>query len=146
MGYPSRPGLFLWACVCSLSLYDWKTVYTGANPVAQRQPTFDWEKASNIPKRLRKTSVDTDPSQLAPSTALNWTSCFENYTCTKLEVPLDYENPSIGSTGIAFIKLAAQNNSNAVPNILINQGEICVKRSKTRLAKCLYRWSRRVWS
>ncbi|KIW36100.1 hypothetical protein, variant [Exophiala oligosperma] len=103
MIFYSRSGSFLWACVCCLSLFDWKTVYTGASPVAERKPTFDWAK-------------------LAPSAVLNWTQCFENYTCTKLKVPLDYENPSIGSTGIAFIKLAAKNNSDTAPNILINQG------------------------
>jgi len=115
--------LFLWAFACCLSLYDRGTVYTSASPVAGTQTSFDWNKASTIlEESVQILSYCTDPCQLTPSTSLNWTPCFENYTCTRLKVPLDYKNPSVGSTAIAFIKLAAQNNSGTAPNLLINQG------------------------
>ncbi|RYP07373.1 hypothetical protein DL765_009184 [Monosporascus sp. GIB2] len=59
---------------------------------------------------------------IRPSPTLEWTPCFEAFTCAKLEVPLDYGDPSIGSTGIAFIKLAGRNASEDAENILIIQG------------------------
>jgi len=36
---------------------------------------------------------------------LNYTPCFNpNFTCANLEVPLDYDNPDVGTTTIAFLK------------------------------------------
>lgn len=55
------------------------------------------------------------------STELSWTPYWDNFTCTMLEVPLDYTDPSIGSTGIAFIKKASSNVS--AEDLVINPGK-----------------------
>ncbi|KAF1817589.1 hypothetical protein P152DRAFT_510789 [Eremomyces bilateralis CBS 781.70] len=47
--------------------------------------------------------------EIQPSPELIWTSCFDNFTCAMLEVPLDYTDPSIGSTNVAFIKKPSSN-------------------------------------
>ncbi|KAL2793154.1 hypothetical protein BJX66DRAFT_326213 [Aspergillus keveii] len=54
----------------------------------------------------------------------DWSSVklFENYTCAKLKVPLDYDNPSVGTTAIAFIKLSATNVAEDTCSLLINPG------------------------
>lgn len=40
-----------------------------------------------------------------PSKELKWTNCYaENLQCTYLTVPLDYADPSIGTTDIAFMR------------------------------------------
>ncbi|KAI6554368.1 hypothetical protein MCOR04_010581 [Pyricularia oryzae] len=46
---------------------------------------------------------------IIPSANLTWTQCFDDFTCAKLQVPLDYSNKSTGTTSIAFIKLAGKN-------------------------------------
>ncbi|RYO94770.1 hypothetical protein DL766_000033 [Monosporascus sp. MC13-8B] len=68
---------------------------------------------------------------IRPSPTLEWTPCFEAFTCAKLEVPLDYADPSIGSTGIAFIKLAGRNAAEDAENILIIHGRRYTHSSKT---------------
>lgn len=38
---------------------------------------------------------------------IQYVPCFENFTCTNIEVPLDYDNLTAGTTSIAFIKHTA---------------------------------------
>ncbi|PKK44721.1 hypothetical protein CI102_12153 [Trichoderma harzianum] len=59
---------------------------------------------------------------IVPSANLTWTPCFDDFTCSKLEVPLDYSNKSLGTTSIAFIKLAGKNATIESPSIIINSG------------------------
>lgn len=61
-----------------------------------------------------------DFSQLTPSPDLDWKPCYENLTCTILEVPLDYKNATAGTTGIAFIKYSSSNPD--AEDILLNPG------------------------
>jgi hypothetical protein len=61
---------------------------------------------------------------IKPSANLSWTPCFDNFTCSNLEVPLDYANMSLGTTSIAFIKLAGKNATEASPSIVLIPGEI----------------------
>ncbi|KAI2634948.1 Alpha/Beta hydrolase protein [Hypomontagnella submonticulosa] len=61
-----------------------------------------------------------DSIQLSPN--LQWVPCYDDFTCTKLEVPIDYTNISLGTTGIAFIKLAGSNATDDAESILINPG------------------------
>ncbi|GIJ86595.1 hypothetical protein Asppvi_005485 [Aspergillus pseudoviridinutans] len=63
-----------------------------------------------------------DWASIEPSPDLQWTPCFDNFTCARLQVPLDYGDPSRGTTAIAFIKLAATNVTQNTQNLLINQG------------------------
>jgi pimeloyl-ACP methyl ester carboxylesterase len=53
---------------------------------------------------------------------LNWTPCFDKFTCSRLQVPLDYTDPSAGNTAIAFIKHPALNASAETRDILYNPG------------------------
>jgi hypothetical protein len=69
-------------------------------------------------------SQDLMRCQIAPCTDLDWTPCFDNYTCARLEVPLDYSNTSLGTTSIAFMKLPAENAPESAENLLLNDGKI----------------------
>ncbi|KAF2647399.1 hypothetical protein K491DRAFT_784747 [Lophiostoma macrostomum CBS 122681] len=64
----------------------------------------------------------SDWKDITPSPDLKWTPCFDTYSCARLLVPLDYSNPSIGTTSIAYIKLSAKNESSSSQNIQINPG------------------------
>jgi pimeloyl-ACP methyl ester carboxylesterase len=59
------------------------------------------------------------------SPGFDWKPCYELFTCTKLEVPLDYADESAGTVGIAFIKWttnATTTASNSAQDILLNPG------------------------
>ncbi|XHG09727.1 hypothetical protein AWENTII_012769 [Aspergillus wentii] len=60
--------------------------------------------------------------RITPSTNVSWAPCFNNFTCTRLQVPLDYGDVSLGSTAIAFIKYPAKNITKDTQNIVINPG------------------------
>ncbi|PYH46475.1 alpha/beta-hydrolase [Aspergillus saccharolyticus JOP 1030-1] len=61
-------------------------------------------------------------SQIEPSANLTWTPCFDAFSCSRLEVPLDYANRSLGTTSIAFIKLAGKNATVESPSIVLVPG------------------------
>ncbi|KAI1394350.1 Alpha/Beta hydrolase protein [Hypoxylon trugodes] len=60
-------------------------------------------------------SIPTSPD-------LQWVPCFDDFTCANLEVPIDYEDPTLGTTSIAFIKLRGENATDDAQSILINPG------------------------
>lgn len=74
----------------------------------------------------QNTTMITDFSQLTPSTDIQWQPCFENFTCTRLIVPLDYDNSSAGTAAIAFMKYAAENENNDTKSVLVNPGMLSV--------------------
>ncbi|PYI16958.1 alpha/beta-hydrolase [Aspergillus violaceofuscus CBS 115571] len=59
---------------------------------------------------------------IEPSANLTWTPCFDAFGCSKLEVPLDYANRDLGTTSIAFIKLAGKNATVESPSIVLIPG------------------------
>ncbi|KAK5656090.1 hypothetical protein OQA88_5229 [Cercophora sp. LCS_1] len=59
---------------------------------------------------------------IAPSPNLTWTPCFDNFTCAKLEVPLDYFNTTLGTTFVAFIRLTGKNATADSPSIVLIPG------------------------
>ncbi|KAJ5681630.1 uncharacterized protein N7477_001570 [Penicillium maclennaniae] len=59
---------------------------------------------------------------IEPSAKLTWTPCFDAFNCSRLEVPLDYSNRSLGTTSIAFIKLAGKNATVESPSIVLIPG------------------------
>jgi len=65
-------------------------------------------------------------SQIKPMKNLAWVPCFDRFTCTKLEVPLDYKDDTAGTTHVAFMKWSSNQtstNAHAAPqDILINPG------------------------
>ncbi|KAJ8514256.1 hypothetical protein ONZ45_g8186 [Pleurotus djamor] len=65
-------------------------------------------------------SMVYDFAQIVPSKNISWTPCYNHYTCARLEVPLDYDEPDRGTVAVAFIKLSAI--TQPAPNILINPG------------------------
>ncbi|OJJ96902.1 hypothetical protein ASPACDRAFT_34129 [Aspergillus aculeatus ATCC 16872] len=59
---------------------------------------------------------------IEPSANLTWAPCFDAFGCSRLEVPLDYANRSLGTTSIAFIKLAGKNATVESPSIVLVPG------------------------
>ncbi|SPO01900.1 uncharacterized protein DNG_04573 [Cephalotrichum gorgonifer] len=59
---------------------------------------------------------------IEPSANLTWTPCFDDFTCARLEVPLDYANKSLGTAPIAFIKLAGKNATAESPSVVLIPG------------------------
>ncbi|KAF2027344.1 alpha/beta-hydrolase [Setomelanomma holmii] len=56
-----------------------------------------------------------------PSSAdLHWTRCYNRFHCANLEVPLDYENKTLGSTVVAWIRQEAANSTSI--DLLFNPG------------------------
>ncbi|KAJ7269217.1 Alpha/Beta hydrolase protein [Mycena rebaudengoi] len=45
--------------------------------------------------------------QLTPSQDLDWVQCYSTFQCTRLEVPLDYSDPNVGTAALAIIRLPA---------------------------------------
>jgi pimeloyl-ACP methyl ester carboxylesterase len=54
------------------------------------------------------------------SSKLQWTPCYKRFECANLEVPLDYEKSSPGSTVVAWIRLKATNSSKI--DLIFNPG------------------------
>ncbi|KAI0102614.1 Alpha/Beta hydrolase protein [Nemania sp. FL0031] len=59
---------------------------------------------------------------IEPSSNLSWKPCFDGFTCSKLKVPLDYSNTTLGTTSVAFIKLAGKNATSESPSIVLVDG------------------------
>ncbi|KAJ4348554.1 uncharacterized protein N0V89_009931 [Didymosphaeria variabile] len=57
---------------------------------------------------------------VTPCTDLIWTPCYTNFTCARLIVPLDYAEPTVGNTTIAYIKLSSP--TQPAEDILFNPG------------------------
>ncbi|KAG2412177.1 hypothetical protein HFD88_009733 [Aspergillus terreus] len=60
--------------------------------------------------------------RIEPSANLTWTPCYDDFSCSRLEVPLNYSNRTLGTTSIAFIKLAGKNATAESPSIVLNPG------------------------
>lgn len=56
-----------------------------------------------------------------------WTQCFDGFACSKLEVPLDYSNRNLGTTSIAFLKLAGKNATVESPSIVVIPGKTSIR-------------------
>ncbi|KAF2651820.1 alpha/beta-hydrolase [Lophiostoma macrostomum CBS 122681] len=72
--------------------------------------------------RAENTSMIYDFSLISPTIDPNWVPCFDNFTCTRLQVSLDYSNPSLGNLAIAYIKKSALTPSNDTEDVLVNPG------------------------
>ncbi|KAJ7474199.1 TAP-like protein-domain-containing protein [Mycena latifolia] len=57
--------------------------------------------------------------QLTPSQNLSWVECYSTFQCTRLEVPLDYSNASVGTAALAVIRLQANASSSEYRGPLI---------------------------
>ncbi|KAF3042883.1 hypothetical protein E8E12_003513 [Didymella heteroderae] len=61
-------------------------------------------------------------ADIAVTKDIQWVPCYGgNFTCVSLEVPLDYDDPTVGSTNIAFIKHEATAQP-ALGDMILNPG------------------------
>ncbi|KAF2467317.1 alpha/beta-hydrolase [Lindgomyces ingoldianus] len=84
---------------------------------------FAFASAKPLSTRSNATNTTTVWSfaEVASSASLQWTPCFENFSCANLEVPLDYTKPDVGTINVAFLKKEALQQP-AMGDILINPG------------------------
>ncbi|KAF2191628.1 hypothetical protein K469DRAFT_654738 [Zopfia rhizophila CBS 207.26] len=78
--------------------------------------------ATPLHKRQINGTMAYDFDSLTPSPDIQWTPCFDQFTCTVLDVPLDYEDESVGTVGIAFVRWSTNSTSNSTQDILVNPG------------------------
>ncbi|CEJ94915.1 hypothetical protein VHEMI10422 [[Torrubiella] hemipterigena] len=69
-----------------------------------------------------KATTTHDFGSIQASPNLTWTPCFDTLSCAKLQVPLDYANPGLGTTDIAFVKLTGKNATIDSPSIVLIPG------------------------
>lgn len=71
-------------------------------------------------RQTDSTANVTTFASITPSPELNWKSCYaENFQCTYLTVPLDYQNISAGTTDVAFIRYLV---NETLDDLLYNPG------------------------
>ncbi|KAJ7083873.1 Alpha/Beta hydrolase protein [Mycena epipterygia] len=74
------------------SLFWLSSLFLSSTVVSQSTSTFLWD-------------------QLTPSTTLDWVERYSTFQCTRLEVPLDYSNVSVGTAALAVIRLPSNASS-----------------------------------
>ena len=67
------------------------------------------------------TSVAYSFKDVPITASIQYVPCFDNFTCTQLEVPLDYDDLAVGTTNIAFIRHEAAEQP-AMGDIIYNPG------------------------
>ncbi|KAJ4990883.1 hypothetical protein SVAN01_03672 [Stagonosporopsis vannaccii] len=81
--------------------------------------------ASPLSIRQHNSTTNDSASSFAdvPMTKeLQWKPCYGgNFTCSNLEVPLDYDHPEVGSTNVAFLRYEAATQP-ALGDLIINPG------------------------
>jgi pimeloyl-ACP methyl ester carboxylesterase len=80
---------------------------------------------SDLSAHLRKRQYGANQTvsnfmDIPSSTELQWTPCYKRFQCANLEVPLDYKNPSVGTTVVAWIRQEAANATDQ--DLLFNPG------------------------
>jgi len=53
---------------------------------------------------------------------LTWSTCYDNFECAELAVPIDYEKISTGTFQISVLRYAAQDPQNRIGSLVINPG------------------------
>lgn len=71
-------------------------------------------------RTIANTGMVSSFEDVPHSADLHWTPCYEHYHCANLEVPLDYAEPEIGTTIVAFIRQQGSNSTGQ--DILFNPG------------------------
>ncbi|TCD64930.1 hypothetical protein EIP91_003427 [Steccherinum ochraceum] len=62
---------------------------------------------------------------ISPSEDLKWTSCYKDFECTRLQVPLDYSDPKAGDAAVALVRYPSPlslNDEGYLGPILFNPG------------------------
>jgi len=53
---------------------------------------------------------------------LAWSSCYDNFQCATLQVPIDYKKPESGSFGLALLRYKATDQKNRLGSLVVNPG------------------------
>jgi pimeloyl-ACP methyl ester carboxylesterase len=53
---------------------------------------------------------------------LNWATCYEDFECTDLRVPIDYADLTVGTFKIAVLRYKAQDPKNRIGSLIVNPG------------------------
>jgi pimeloyl-ACP methyl ester carboxylesterase len=53
---------------------------------------------------------------------LDWASCYEDFECTDLRVPIDYADLTVGTFKIAVLRYKAQDPKNRIGSLIVNPG------------------------
>ena len=53
---------------------------------------------------------------------LSWDLCYDNFECTELAVPIDYEKISTGTFKISVLRYAAQDQTRRIGSLIVNPG------------------------
>ena len=53
---------------------------------------------------------------------LSWDTCYDNFECTELDVPIDYEKISTGTFKISVLRYAAQDQTHRIGSLIVNPG------------------------
>ena len=53
---------------------------------------------------------------------LDWSTCYEDFECADLRVPIDYADLKVGSFKIALLRYKAQDQKNRIGSLIVNPG------------------------
>ena len=53
---------------------------------------------------------------------LSWATCYDNYECTDLAVPIDYTDINVGTFQISVLRFSAQDQANRLGSLIVNPG------------------------
>jgi pimeloyl-ACP methyl ester carboxylesterase len=70
------------------------------------------------------TSIEKPLSDLAAyqNQKLDWATCYEDFECTDLRVPIDYADLTVGTFKIAVLRYKAQDPKNRIGSLIVNPG------------------------
>ena len=53
---------------------------------------------------------------------LDWSTCYDDFECANLRVPIDYADLEVGSFKIALLRYKAQDQKNRIGSLIVNPG------------------------
>lgn len=70
------------------------------------------------------TAIEKPLSDLAAyeNQKLDWASCYDNFECTDLRVPIDYADLTVGTFKLAVLRYKAQDQGNRIGSLIVNPG------------------------
>jgi pimeloyl-ACP methyl ester carboxylesterase len=71
-----------------------------------------------------KVAIEKPLSDLAAyeNQKLDWATCYEDFECTDLRVPIDYADLTVGTFKIAVLRYKAQDPKNRIGSLIVNPG------------------------
>lgn len=68
------------------------------------------------------TTQQSSPVVANDSSTLKWTTCYKDFQCATLKVPIDYSNKSLGQFDIAVLRYRDPNQHNRIGSLVVNPG------------------------